>query len=392
MANMDTLFYQDQYRTEFDAKVLSCMEDKKGYAVVLDQTVFYPEGGGQPADHGYLNDVRVIDVKEKNDVIIHYTESPLQEGKAVHGTIDWNRRFDHMQNHTGEHIVSGIIHELYGYENVGFHMGDTIQVDYSGWLDEKQIKKVELKANEIIWTNQPVIITYPSKEELEKIPFRSKKELQGTVRIVTIQNADICACCGTHVRTAGEVGLIKILSFEKHKNGVRMELLCGKRAFDYVCLLQDQAHDISTRLCVPVTETASGVLRLDEALQAKNAQLLEMTASVLRERMENSETKEVFVDCLSGIDRNSMRRYADDLVKVKGCGTAAVLNDAGDGTLEYVVITQNISGLRNLAKELNAKLDGRGGGSDEMIQGSFHSDAEKAQKILAEVLTAQLTN
>ncbi len=388
MANMNTLFYQDQYRREFDASVLSCREDKKGYAVILDQTAFYPEGGGQPADHGFLNDIRVTDVREKDDVIIHYTDRPLAEGTAVHGIIDWDRRFDFMQNHTGEHIVSGIIHQLYGYENVGFHMGDTIQVDYSGWLDTDQIKEVERKANEIIWTNQPVIIDYPSEEEREQIPYRSKKELTGTVRIVTIQNADICACCGTHVRSAGEVGLIKIISSEKHKSGVRMELLCGKRAFDYVCMLQDNAHDISTRLCTPMDKTAEGVVRLDEALQEKNRQLTEMTSLYLQERMQKMAAGEFVMDVLDGVERNAMRRYADDLVKVKGCGTAAVLNRRENGVFEYVIITQKDIGLRKLARDINGRLNGRGGGSDEMIQGTFSAAEETVREVLREMLVS----
>ena len=386
MANMNTLFYQDQYRREFDANVLSCSEDKKGYAVILDQTVFYPEGGGQPADHGTLNDVHVLDVREKDDVIIHYTDRPLAEGSTVHGVIDWDRRFDFMQNHTGEHIVSGIIHQLFGYENVGFHMGETIQVDYSGFLSDEQIEEVERRSNEIIWTNQPVIITYPSEEERAEIPYRSKKELQGTVRIVTVQNADICACCGTHVGSAGEVGLIKIISHEKHKGGIRMELLCGKRAFAYVSMLQKENHEISVRLCVPPEQTSAGVARLDEAMQEKNRQLAEMTALYLQERADRLEITDPLIDVLKGIDRNSMRRYADDLVKVRGCGTAAVLNQTESGIFEYVIITSHDAGLRKLAKELNRRLQGRGGGSDEMIQGTFAAPEEEIRRTLQEML------
>ena len=388
MANMNTLFYQDQYRREFDASVLNCREDKKGYAVILDQTAFYPEGGGQPADHGFLNDIRVTDVREKDDVIIHYTDRPLAEGTAVHGIIDWDRRFDFMQNHTGEHIVSGIIHQLHGYENVGFHMGETIQVDYSGMLSDEEIREVERKANEIVWTNQPVIITYPSEEERENIPYRSKKELSGTVRIVTVLNADICACCGTHVKTAGEVGLIKIISHEKHKGGIRMELLCGRRAFDYVCMLQDQNHDISVRLCTPMNQTAEGTRKLEETMQEKSRQLAEMTALYLQDRAKKLEKSELVIDVLKGIDRNSMRRYADDLVKVKGCGTAAVLNRSENGPFEYVIITSKDIGLRKLAKDLNVRLNGRGGGSDEMILGTFSASEEEIRLVLQEFFAA----
>ena len=205
---------------------------------------------------------------------------------------------------------------------------------------------------------------------------------------MTVQNADICACCGTHVRSAGEVGLIKIISSEKHKSGVRMELLCGKRAFDYVCMLQDNAHDISTRLCTPMDKTAEGVVRLDEALQEKNRQLTEMTSLYLQERMQKMAAGEFVMDVLDGVERNAMRRYADDLVKTKGCGTAAVLNRRENGVFEYVIITQKDIGLRKLARDINGRLNGRGGGSDEMIQGTFSAAEETVREVLREMLVS----
>ena len=218
---MNELFYQDAYLKEFDAKVIRCTACKNGFDVVLEDTAFYPEGGGQPFDTGTLDGIEVFNVqRDQHDVIHHYVKEALDEGKVVHGVIDWNRRFDFMQNHSGEHIISGLIHKHFGYENVGFHMGEVIQIDISGPLNWEQLMMIEREANDIIYQNIPVQITYPNNDELENIPYRSKKELQGKVRIVTIENADICACCGTHVRNTGEIGLIKILSFMKHKDGI----------------------------------------------------------------------------------------------------------------------------------------------------------------------------
>ena len=229
------LFYKDAYLKECDTKVVSCVKDKDLYKVILEETIFYPEGGGQSSDLGMINDAKVTNVKRENDEIVHYVDKPLNINENVYLKIDWNRRFDHMQNHTGEHILSGTIHKLYGYENVGFHMDEEkIQADYDGILKEEDIEKIEFLINDAIHQNIPVVETYPDNQELEKLEFRSKKELSGKVRIVSIDDVDVCACCGTHVKTTAEVNLIKILSFEKHKTGTRIEMKCGNRALkDY---------------------------------------------------------------------------------------------------------------------------------------------------------------
>ena len=236
MFNLNELFYQDAYLKKYDTKVVSCVEVKGLYKVVLEETIFYPEGGGQSSDLGKIDDANVIQVKRENDEVVHYVDHSLEIGKSVHLELDWDRRFDHMQNHTGEHILSGIIHKLYGYENVGFHMDEEkIQADYDGVLTKENIDVIERTINDVIHQNLPVVETYPTNEELENLEFRSKKELTGKVRIISIDNVDICACCGTHVKTTAEVNLIKILSYEKHKTGTRLEMKCGNRALqDYM--------------------------------------------------------------------------------------------------------------------------------------------------------------
>ena len=164
----EKLFYEDSHRTGFTAKVISCEEAKDGFCVVLDQTAFFPEGGGQYADTGVLGTVNVTDVHEKDDVIYHYTTAPLEVGSIVSGKINWKERFEKMQQHTGEHIVSGIVHERFGYNNVGFHLGaDYCTMDFDGPISKAQLKEIETEANEAVYRNLEVEVLYPSKEELK---------------------------------------------------------------------------------------------------------------------------------------------------------------------------------------------------------------------------------
>ncbi|MBO5122479.1 MAG: alanyl-tRNA editing protein, partial [Oscillospiraceae bacterium] len=252
----EKLYYHDPYLTTFTATVLSCEAAKGGYTVVLDRTAFYPEGGGQPADHGTLGGAAVTDVHEKGGVILHTCASPVEIGAEVTGEIDWERRFDHMQQHSGEHIISGILCADYACDNVGFHMGaDTVTIDYNTDISWEQALAAEAKANAAIYADTPVVIEYPSPAELEALDYRSKKELTGQVRIVTFPEADCCACCGTHVATAGQVGLIKVLSVQKFREGVRMEILCGKRALAYLSAVYDAARATGQRLSVKPTDT-----------------------------------------------------------------------------------------------------------------------------------------
>ena len=262
----EKLYYQDAHQAQFQATVLSCRPGKHGYDVVLDRTCFYPEGGGQPGDTGVLSGVRVTDTHEAGGEIVHYCEAPLAEGQTVEGTIDYERRFEFMQLHTGEHILSGVIHRRFGYENVGFHMGaDFVTIDLSGMLTPEQVQSVEAEANEWIWKNVPVEVSYPDPEALKTIPYRSKKELTGQVRIVTIPGADICACCGTHVSNTGEIGLLRIFSCVRFHDGVRLELLCGRRALRYLRALTEQNRQVSGLLSAKPLETAGAVQRLLDA-------------------------------------------------------------------------------------------------------------------------------
>ena len=263
----EKLYYQDPFLKEFSARVLSCEPAKSGYTVTLDRTAFYPEGGGQPADHGTLNGVPVTDVHEKDGVVLHTLEKEVEIGETVTGVLDWARRFDHMQQHSGEHIISGILCRDYHCDNVGFHMGaDTVTIDYNADISWEQVLRAEQEANRVIWADRETLVQLPTPEELAKIDYRSKKELTGQVRIVTFPQADCCACCGTHVLRAGQVGMVKALSCQKFREGVRIEILCGKRALDYLDCIHDQNRAVAQRLSVKPQDTLAAVERLEGEL------------------------------------------------------------------------------------------------------------------------------
>ena len=289
------LYYENVYIKEFEGKVLDCREEKNGYRIILDKSAFYPEGGGQPSDKGFLNEVEVLEVHEKDEELLHYTKEPLEAGTVVTGRIDWARRFDLMQQHSGEHMVSGLINAAFGYDNVGFHMGsDLITIDFNGMITAEQIAEIEKKANEKIWENAEVEITYPSPEELKELPYRSKKELTGKVRIVRFPGADLCACCGTHVTRTGEIGMVKLLSVVKFREGVRMEMLCGKRVLDYLNMVNEQNHEVSVKLSAKPNQTGQAVQRLlDENFQLK-AELSVWKKSCLLVKRRNGRTVEMY--------------------------------------------------------------------------------------------------
>ena len=365
----EKLFYQDAYLKENTGVVLECRQGKHGYEIVLDKTCFYPEGGGQPGDRGTLNDIPVTDTHEKDGVVLHYTEKPIAVGTEVVAKIDWNRRFDLTQQHSGEHMVSGVVHRIYGYDNVGFHMGaDMVTIDFSGELTERQLREVEREVNERIWLDSPVKCWYPSPEELKEIPYRSKKELTGRVRIVEFPGADICACCGTHVAHTGEIGLVKILSVEKFHSGVRVEMLSGRRALEYMTAVQDQNRQISQLLSAKVMETAKAVKNLASELENKRQQVTAMENAQFAALAEQYRGKGNVLIKLDGLTPDGVRRAAIAVQETCG-GRAAVFSGDEENGYKYAV-GQPDGDLRAWVKELNSALHGRGGGKPGFVQGS----------------------
>ena len=369
----EKLYYQDPYLTAFTARVLSCEKSKSGWAVVLDRTAFYPEGGGQPADHGTLGAAAVTDVHEKDGVIFHTCDAPVETGAAVEGSIDWPRRFDHMQQHSGEHILSGLLCSLYDCDNVGFHLGaDTVTIDYNLELTWEQVLEAERRANETIWADTPVEITFPSPEALEQLHYRSKKELTGQVRIVTFPGADCCACCGTHVRRAGEVGLIKVLSCQKFREGVRMEILCGQRAYRYLSQVYDQDHAVAQLLSVKPQDTLAAVERQNAELTAAKQRMTELEDQLFSLRAQALTGLGDVLLVEPPMRPDGARKLADAVAKAAG-GLAAVFSGEGNSHV-YALVQADGGDITPLVKRLNAALSGRGGGRNGFAQGSVQAD------------------
>lgn len=374
----EKLYERDAFLTQFEGKVLSCEKGKKGFDVILDRTAFYPEGGGQPWDTGKLvsaedgSTVQVLEVHNRDGEIVHTCDGPLEPGTTVAGTIDWERRFDLMQQHSGEHIVSGLAHSLWGCENVGFHMGaEVVTIDLSVPLTGEQCVLLEEKANRYIWGDTPVEITCPSPAELEHIQYRSKKELTGQVRIVTFPGADCCACCGTHVRSAGQVGLVKLLTVQKFREGVRIELVCGGRALRYLSGALEQNAKVSHLLSAKVFQTGAAVERLlgeNEALKARLAALEEARFAALAKEYANAGDVLLFED---GLSPDALRRLCDAVLH--SCGGRCACFSGSDGEGYKYAIGQQNGNLRDFVKELNQTLNGRGGGKPDFVQGSVQA-------------------
>ena len=362
------LYYEDPFQKGFASTVASCEEVKGGYAVVLEETAFYPEGGGQPCDIGTLGSANVLDVREKDGVIVHLCDRPLTAGASVSGKIDWARRFDHMQQHSGEHICSGLICARFHCDNVGFHMGaDTVTIDFNADISWEELLEIEQTANLYIYEDHPIDIQFHRGAELDKLDYRSKKPLEGDVRIVTFPGADCCACCGTHVMRSGQVGIVKFLSVQKFREGVRIELLCGGRAYRYLaaCWAQDVAA--AQALSVKPTASLTGVERVLAELSALKLRCARLEESAFAQTAAQYESKGnvlLFEDEMSG---DSVRRLCDAVAETCG-GRCAVF--AGAGSAWKYAIGQRGGDLRALTKELNAALSGRGGGKPNFVQGS----------------------
>lgn len=378
MTETKRLYYEDVYKKEFTAKVLECRESKKGYEIILNQTAFYPEGGGQPSDTGILGGINVKEVHEKDGELVHYTDGPLEVGMDVIGKINWGRRFDLMQQHSGEHIVSGLVHEAFGYDNVGFHMGsDVITIDFSGMLDEKQMAEIEAKANQIIWENQEVEIFYPTEEELKNLDYRSKKELSGWVRIVRFPGADTCACCGTHVTRTGEIGMVKLLSVVKFREGVRMEMLSGKRVLDYLNMVNEQNRQISVKLSAKMDKTASAVARLQDENFALKGRVHALEEEFIVGEAAKWKEKENVLLFQEGMEAGSVQKLTDAILQV--CkGRCAVFSRNADGSYKYAMGEKD-GDLRQFTKEMNAALNGRGGGKPFFVQGSVQASEKEVR-------------
>lgn len=381
----------DAYRREADAVILAAEPDGRGGGkLALDGTVFYPEGGGQPADHGTLTlpdgaRLTVTDVHEQGGVIWHRVDAlpdTAAPGTAVTGRIDWAWRFDKMQQHTGEHILSGILHQMFGAENVGFHIGsDAVRMDTSVPISAEGLREAELAANRIVWQNVPVLITYPTREELARMTYRSKKEIEGQVRIVTIPGADVCACCGTHTAATGAVGQIKILAAENYKGGVRLSIVCGERALLAAQAMRQRQADIGALLSAKPSETAHAVHRVYDEYTALKFAHFGLCSELFDALAAQVAPGADAIRIVPGLDPDGLHRLAARLSEATtGLCAALTANEKGTG----YCLAQASGDVRALTKALNTALNGRGGGKPGICQGSCAAAPEQVETFLKE--------
>ena len=373
------LYYEDSMLRRFTAAVTGCEETAEGYAITLDATAFYPEGGGQAADTGTLNGVAVLDVKEKDGRVVHLCAGPLTVGSTVTGALDWQGRFDRMQQHTGEHIVSGIVHRLFGYHNVGFHMGsDVITIDFDGPVPAQALAQIEQEANEKIWENVPVCCWYPSPEELPAVGYRSKKEIPWPVRIVSIPGADNCACCGTHVKMTGEIGLIKLVSCIKFHAGVRIEMACGGKALALTRAVFEQNRAVSQAFSAKMLETGAAAVKMNEALAAEKFWANSLQSKLFEKMAADFAGKGNVWHFADDLVPGAVRELADRIAQVCG-GWAAVLSGE-EGNYSICIVSR-----QGDVKSVGQTLGARGGGKPGFFQGSLRANRADIEAKLTEL-------
>ncbi len=367
------LYEKDAYIKEFAATVIDCISADNAFKIILDKTAFFPEGGGQAADKGVLADVEVFDVQIENGAIYHYTNEPIEIGSEVIGKIDYDRRFNFMQNHTGEHIVSGIAHKLFGVNNVGFHLGEElVTIDFDEELTREQLDKIEYLANQKVWQNLPIRAYFPTEEELEKTVYRSKKEIDGAVRLVEIKDTDICACCAPHVKNTGEIGIIKLLDTEKMRGGIRIILKCGNFALqDYQNKYQNVSQ-ISALLSAKQENAYESVQKLDEKCTAASQKITELKKKIadITVLSATSEDNCIFVD---DCDVKSLQLLADKLHKKFG-GIRAVFSE-NTGNFSFAICAEDDK-LQELFAKFKSQFTVRGGGRGGMVQGTVEATKE----------------
>ena len=370
------LYYSNAYISEFDANVLTCGKCDDYYLATLDSTAFFPEEGGQYADTGTIDGIEVIAVKERDGVIYHTLPSPLSVGSSVHGIINFSERYEKMQCHTGEHIVSGIVREKLGFNNVGFHLGyDNVTIDYDGVITDEQLREIELEANNAIYKNIEVKCDFSNDNILKTLDYRSKLELTENIRIVTIDGYDICACCAPHVSRTGEVGIIKLLDKISYKGGVRIHMLCGKRALADYGARYTATKCISNLLSVKQTDVVSGVERVLSEADALKAQLSGLKRSILAEKISAlTSTKDNIIVFEDILDAGYMREFINKAVNyTDGFAAAFIRKDTDSYT--YIIGSKTVD-LKLLSQDMKAELEARGGGSSEMINGTVSRDKE----------------
>ena len=378
------LFDLDSAQVAFDAEVISCESLDGGKSdVVLDRTLFFPEEGGQTCDTGTLGGAAVLYVYEKEGIIYHRVDTAFSVGAALHGEINAEERFRKMQSHTAEHIVSGLIHKNFGLNNVGFHLSrDEMTADFDGELDKGQLELIETLANKAVFECHAVRGYYPDAETLASLEYRSKLDISENLRIVEIDGIDKCACCAPHVKNTGEIGLIKILRAEKYKGGVRLYMKAGYDALEGYRAEYEQARRISVAISAPHDSVADGVDGLLCEIDALKGKISRMKREITEYKLSQIEyTEGNLVLFEEEGDMLALRNLVNEAKKLCG-GICACFSGSDESGYKYI-ISSTTADLRAKAKEINAAIGGKGGGSSEMIQGSCTAKRADIQKYFA---------
>ncbi len=381
----EKLYYIDSYIKRFSAKVISCEEYKENYKVVLDKTAFYPEGGGQPADKGNLSNSIVSNVIIKDEIIYHIVDTPLKVGEEVEGSINFDRRFDMMQQHSGEHIISGIINKKYGYNNVGFHLGEEyMTADIDGELTDEQISEIETLANEAIYQNLSLAITIQTNEEVKNKIYRSKIELNGDVRLVEVPGYGICACCGTHVKQTGEIGIIKIIDRVKHRGGMRLTVVCGRRAVKDYDYKQNIIYSTMGLLSASPDKIIYQIERLKEELSEAKIRQSEIIGTLISYKIDEilNTDREVYLIDEQTMPMEDVRRMCIEMI---GRTNKICMIVRKEGEIYKYVIGSKSEDIRDISRKINAEFNGKGGGNSELCQGSIVTQIEELTKFIMEM-------
>lgn len=376
------LYDYDSHIKEFEAEVIDLRKEGENFLIALNGTAFFPGGGGQECDEGEINGIKVEGFFEDDGVIYHILNKEIKIGEKVKGKINFEKRFLNMQAHSAEHVVTGLIHNLYGFDNVGFHMGsESVTLDVNGEMRDEMLREVELLSNKVIYENVNITVSYPDEEELKSLKYRSKLELTENVRIVTIEGYDKCACCAPHVKKTGEIGIIKLLGMEKLKGKTRISMLSGYDAYyDYVKKFEN-TKGISNLLSVKPNESFEAVKKLHKELNDKNFELVGLKREILKLKYSNLKKDGNVVIFEEKLDTAELI-FTANLLSENNFGYVCVLSEKKDGNgFNYVIKNKEVN-MRDKIKEINASLNGRGGGSGEMVQGFFDADKENIEKVL----------
>jgi len=388
------LYYTDPLTRSFDADVTACRPADARFEITLDQTAFYPTSGGQPFDTGRLGGRTVLDVLDGEDgEIRHVVDGPLDVGARVHGEIDWPRRFDHMQQHTGQHVLSAAFDRLLGVRTVSFHLGaETSTIDLAREVTAAEIERAAAEANRVVWESQPVRVRFVTEEEAAALPLRKEPVRTGPLRLVEVTDFDLSACGGTHVPDTGRIGIIAVAGWERFKGATRLSFVCGGRALRSYSGLRDVVAGVTRVLSVAPGEVAAAVERLQAELKSAGRELRRLQEEVAATRAADFRAEAEAIGryrgvlrTLPGWDGAALKTLAAAVVSEPGF----VVVLAGDGQPLPVVVARSADVALDVSawmKQAIAALGGRGGGRPELAQGGLGSSAERALAFAREKL------